>query len=1458
MKDTPNNEKTSEQENLSSSSYSSSYSVDGDDSPSRSRSPSPSPSHDKPSSKHASISVSNEIIRDVDDIREIRLDTSMGNPFAIPGIIFPTDDEKHKTSTTESTTTTTTNTLPPPVEEQAPAPSPSPAPASPARAPPALATASIPNNQQTASYEPIPSPTPRHAEPAPSSAPQSKSILEESTALRAAPPAPHAPLKKPNIFARLTFHWVTSIVNKGRQHQLTMDDLRPLPENHRTDVCYQRFYEQYQKTDASGKVKNRKNLLFTTFKSMYAWTWFAALLLYVVSQLAFLANSLMLQAMISWIENLNEAAYIGPVLAAGMVAAPIVAAFTANHGVVLSMRISLKARVALNAAIYAKALRMSVSKDGASFGEVVDLLNNDSNRIINSFHEIIFGCIAPFQIIIITALIYVQIGPYAFVCIGTVFLLLLPNGLVAKKMHMSRKNMLGHTDERLRSIGEFVQGIRAIKCYVWESFFKGRIYHHRDLELYEIRRFAYLKSTLYFLMGVLPSMAALATFVAYVLSGNELTATKAFVTLSLINLIRFPLAYIPVAILNISANIVAFGRIQKFLDQAEAVIPKHGNRTEKVVISNADFNWIAQAVPPTLSDVNVEIQPNELAMIVGSVGSGKSTLLSAILGEVPIEKGDLEVNGNIAYVPQTAWILNASFKDNIIMGDPFDEERFYETTRVCALDSDITMLSAGIMTQIGEKGVNLSGGQQQRVSLARAVYSKKDILLLDDCLSAVDQRVAKHIFDHCINGYLRERTVVFITNHLHFVPGCDHMIVVKEGKVVAQFKKTDTTGDEMMRQLEVLGIREAIDEANADEKLKQSQSVQLANAAATGAPANAEVRVSSAAVKAAVASSSAPAANAPAPAPKPAMKADANSLVRDEERMSGAIPWSVYTGYVKTGGAPIFITVACFSALALFSHAAGDYWLSYWVTDRLGRTVDFYLIIFAMFAGVELVLQSVGSFTTVGFGIKACRTFHERMSNSLLNAKIGFFDANPLGRILNRFSRDQDMLDVGITERMYQFLAACLLIIVTIIILGLSSYYILIAVVPMGICYFFVQKFFRKASIELKRLEAVQKSPILAQMVESLAGVQSIRAFNMQSSFMNTFENRVDGMNNAYFHLMYATQWLGLVLDLLGIGIIIATVIVIVTSRDTINPGLVGLSIVYATSLRFGLTFSVLASTQTEISMNATERIMEYCNLPQEPADPPNPTPLPEVWPSVGNIEFTNVEVKYRPELPPVLRDINISIRPGEKIGIVGRTGAGKSTFASCLFRMVDLSAGRIIIDGVDIHNLPIDQLRSHLTILPQTPMLFMGTVRENLDPFSKHSDEELWEVLSVVQMKDIVSGFPDKLESQVDEGGENFSQGQRQLICFARALLQGSKVLLLDEAMANIDFYTESIIQQAVQVHLKDCTVLTIAHRIASIMQSDRVMVMDKGRLVEFDNPQVLLEREDSLFRRMVNTVVE
>jgi len=1277
------------------------------------------------------------------------------------------------------------------------------------------------------------------------------SILAESTTLKTTPTKLH----KPSIISRLTLHWITRIINMGRKKQLTMDDLLPIPDNHRTDICFQRFAEQYRKTDQSGKVKSRKNLLFTSFRDMYGWTWFIALVLYIVSQLAFLANSLMLQAMIAWVENTTEALYIGWVLAAGMVAAPILAAFTANHGIVMSMRISLKARVALNAAIYDKALKMSTSKDGASFGEVVDLLNNDSNRIINSFHEIIFGCVAPFQIIIITALIYVQIGPFAFVCIGTVFLLLLPNGLVAKKMHTSRKNMLGHTDERLRSIGEFVQGIRAIKCYVWESFFKGRIYHHRDLELYEIKRFAYLKSTLYFLMGVLPSMSALATFVAYVLSGNTLTATKAFVTLSLINLIRFPLAYIPVAILNISANIVAFGRIQKFLDQAEAVPPKRGNRLDrKVVVNNADFNWIAQSDPPTLKDVNLEVAPKEFTIIVGSVGSGKSTLLSAILGEVPIEKGDLEVNGDIAYVPQTAWIVNASFKDNIIMGDPFDEDRFYETTRVCALDSDIAMLNAGIMTQIGEKGVNLSGGQQQRVSLARAVYSKKDILLLDDCLSAVDQRVAKHIFEHCINGYLKERTVIMITNHLHFVPGCDHLVVVKEGKIVAQFNSNDTTGNEMMHQLEVLGIREAIEEANADEKLKQTQSSQLA-AVANG---ESSTTTTTAEIK--------PASPKPAPAApvvRAPVKADNNVLVRDEERMSGAIPWSVYTGYVKTGGVAIFVSVASFSALALFSHAAADYWLSIWVTDRLGYTaagrgIELYLIIYAMFAGLELVLQSVGSFATVGFGIRACKTFHERMVNSLTNAKIGFFDANPLGRILNRFSRDQDMLDVGITERMYQFFAACLLIITTIIILGLSSYWILIAVLPMAIAYFYIQKFFRKASIELKRLEAVQKSPILAQMVESLAGVQSIRAFNMQQAFMKTFTTRVDGMNNAYYHLMYATQWLGLVLDLLGIGIIIATVVVIVTSRDTINPGLVGLSIVYATSLRFGLSFSVLASTQTEISMNATERIMEYCNLPQEPADPPSPTPLPEVWPSAGNIEFTNVEVKYRPELPPVLKEININIRPGEKIGIVGRTGAGKSTFASALFRMVDLSQGKIVIDGVDIHNLPIDQLRSRLTILPQTPMLFMGTVRENLDPFSDHTDEELWEVLAVVQMKDIVAAFPHKLENAVDEGGENFSQGQRQLICFARALLQGSKVLLLDEAMANIDFYTESIIQQAVQVHLKNCTVLTIAHRIASIMQSDRVMVMDKGRLVEFDNPEVLLQRPGSLFKRMVDTVVE
>ena len=1113
------------------------------------------------------------------------------------------------------------------------------------------------------------------------------------------------------------------------------------------------------------------------------------------------------------------------------------------------------------------------------------ICNQDLPVIILNLIVLVWS--GPLQIIIALCFLYNTMGPSIGAGVGILILAIPLNTFIARKMRTYQKTQMGNKDARVKLMNEILNGIRVIKLYAWETPFLEKIsFIRNDLELATLKKIGVMSAVQNFTWTSIPFLVSLSTFAVYVsVSDHPLTSDIAFVAIALFGLLQFPLTVFPNVITSTIEASVSLYRIEDYLASQEldpnAVTrsdyrndPSFTDETPLVEIKNGEFTWSVEDSASTLKEINLEVKKGSVTAIVGRVGSGKSSLISALLGDTVKVDGDVILRGSVAYVPQQPWVMNASLRDNIVFGHRWDAHFYDRVLEACSLKSDIAILNGGDQTEIGERGINLSGGQKARVSLARAIYARADIYLLDDPLSAVDAHVGRHIFDHVIGpeGILKNKARVLVTHGISFLSRTDKVVMLRDGRVALSgtYSELMSQKSELYALVNDFGNQQqgnsksnSEDEgtiAAGDEDVLQSDtaSIELVPREEDETLNRRRQRMNSD-VSAMSAKTLRRASLVSLSKAGKAKDAEGDRLITTEESAKGSVTWDVYKEYAKSCSLYGVIIVLVLIVLAQLASVGTNLWLKHWSSQNqdhgTNKSVWFYLGIYALIGWSSTLFAMVQTLVLwVYCAIRSARVLHSDMLETIMRSPMSFFDTTPLGRILNRFSKDQHTVDEVLPRTFNGYFRVLFSVISTIVIIAFSTPLFMILVVPLGFIYIYVQRYYLATSRELKRLDSVGKSPIYSHFQETISGVSTIRAYEQQNRFMYENEGKLDDNQRAYFPSISCNRWLAVRLEFLGSIIILAAalfaVLGVVYGSSSIDAGLVGLSVSYALNVTQALNWVIRSYCEIETNVVSVERIKEYIDLPTEKYNAVRG--VSPMWPEKGSIEFRDYGARYRPGLDLALRDLSFTVAPKEKIGIIGRTGAGKSSLSLSLFRIVEAAKGSIIIDGVDISSLRLFDLRSRLTIIPQDPVLFAGSVRENLDPFGTHDDAELWQALQHSHLGEHITKMDGKLNAVVLEGGENFSVGQRQLICLARALLRKTTILVLDEATAAIDVETDSIIQETIRRQFSNCTILTIAHRINTVLDSDRILVLDKGSIAEFDTPNKLLANNESIFYSM------
>ncbi|XP_060220230.1 multidrug resistance-associated protein 1 isoform X4 [Meriones unguiculatus] len=1145
----------------------------------------------------------------------------------------------------------------------------------------------------------------------------------------------------------------------------------------------------------------------------------------------------------------------------------------------------MRIKTAVVGAVYRKALVITNSaRKSSTVGEIVNLMSVDAQRFMDLATYINMIWSAPLQVILALYLLWLvcfplvsffcreglprpsterawNLGPSVLAGVAVMIFMVPFNAVMAMKTKTYQVAHMKSKDNRIKLMNEILNGIKVLKLYAWELAFQDKVLNIRQEELKVLKKSAYLAAVGTFTWVCTPFLVALSTFAVYVTvdENNILDAKKAFVSLALFNILRFPLNILPMVISSIVQASVSLKRLRIFLsheelepDSIERCSIKDGGGMNSISVKNATFTW-SRGEPPTLNGISFSIPEGALVAVVGQVGCGKSSLLSALLAEMDKVEGHVALKGSVAYVPQQAWIQNDSLRENILFGHPLQERYYKAVMEACALLPDLEILPSGDRTEIGEKGVNLSGGQKQRVSLARAVYCNSDIYLFDDPLSAVDAHVGKHIFEKVVGptGLLKNKTRILVTHGISYLPQVDVIIVMSGGKIsemgsYQELLDRDGAFAEFVRTYASAEQDLASEDDSVSGLGKESKPVENGMLVTDTVGKHLQRHLSSSSSHS---GDTGQQHSSLAELQKTGTKEETWKLMEADKVQTGQVQLSVYWDYMKAIG--LFIS---FLSIFLFlcnhvSALASNYWLSLWTDDHpiVNGTQEHRNFRLSVYGALG-ILQGVAVFgysmaVSIG-GIFASRHLHLDLLHNVLRSPMSFFERTPSGNLVNRFSKELDTVDSMIPQVIKMFMGSLFSVIGAVIVILLATPIAAVIIPPLGLVYFFVQRFYVASSRQLKRLESVSRSPVYSHFNETLLGVSVIRAFEEQERFIRQSDLKVDENQKAYYPSIVANRWLAVRLECVGNCIVLFAALFSVIYRHNLSAGLVGLSVSYSLQITAYLNWLVRMSSEMETNIVAVERLKEYSETEKEAPWQIQETAPHSTWPHSGRVEFRDYCLRYREDLDLVLKHINVTIEGGEKVGIVGRTGAGKSSLTLGLFRINESAEGEIIIDGVNIAKIGLHDLRFKITIIPQDPVLFSGSLRMNLDPFSQYSDEEVWMALELAHLKDFVSALPDKLNHECAEGGENLSVGQRQLVCLARALLRKTKILVLDEATAAVDLETDDLIQSTIRTQFESCTVLTIAHRLNTIMDYTRVIVLDKGEVRECGAPSELLQQ--------------
>ncbi|KEH18316.1 ABC transporter C family member 8 isoform X2 [Medicago truncatula] len=1243
------------------------------------------------------------------------------------------------------------------------------------------------------------------------------------------------------FLSKLIFSWVNSLLRLGYSKPLDLEDIPSLVSEDEADMAYQKFVRAWESLVRDKTKNNTKSLvlwsIIRTFLKENILIAFYAL----IRTISAVVSPLILYAFVNYSNRTEADLKQGLSIVGILILTKLVDSLSQRHWFFNSRRSGMKMRSALMVAIYQKQLKLSSSaRTRHSAGEIVNYIVVDAYRMGEFPWWFHMAWASALQIVLSIFILFGVVGIGALPGLVPLLICGLLNVPFARILQNCQSQFMISQDERLRSTSEVLNSMKIIKLQSWEKKFKNLIESLRDKEFVWLYKAQILRASSSFLYWMSPTVISAVVFLGCAVSKSApLNAETVFTVLATLRNMGEPFKLIPEALSIMIQVKVSFDRLNNFLLDEE-INNDDGERSLKqfsvnaMEIQDGNFIWDHESVSPTLRDVNIEIRRGQKIAVCGPVGAGKSSLLYSILGEIPKISGTVNVGGTLAYVSQSSWIQSGTVQDNILFGKTMDKTRYEKAIKACALDKDINDFSHGDLTEIGQRGINISGGQKQRIQLARAVYNDADIYLLDDPFSAVDAHTAAILFNDCVMNALREKTVILVTHQVEFLSEVDTILVMEGGRVIqsGSYENILTSGTAF--ELLVSAHKDKVTELNRDSENRggyenevlpnpqDSHGFHLTKNKSEGEISSIKDPIGT-------------------------------QLTQEEEKVIGNVGWKPFWDYINySKGTSMLCLIMLAQSGFMALQTSSTYWLA--IGIEIPKVTNTTLIgVYALISFSSAAFVYLRSYLTALLGLKASTAIFSSFTTAIFNAPMLFFDSTPVGRILTRASSDLSILDFDIPYSITFVASTAIEILVVICIMVSVTWQVLIVAVPVMVASIYVQQYYQAAARELIRINGTTKAPVMNFAAETSLGVVTVRAFNMVDRFFKNYLKLVDTDASLFFHSNVAMQWMVLRIEALqNLTVITAALLLILHPQGYVSPGLVGLSLSYAFSLTGAQVFWTRWFNNLSNYIISVERIKQFIHIPAEPPAIVDNNRPPYSWPSKGKIDLQGLEIRYRPNAPLVLKGITCTFQEGSRVGVVGRTGSGKSTLISALFRLVEPSKGDILIDGINICSIGLKDLRTKLSIIPQEPTLFKGSIRTNLDPLGLYSDDEIWKAVEKCQLKETISKLPSLLDSSVSDEGGNWSLGQRQLFCLGRVLLKRNRILVLDEATASIDSATDAILQRVIRQEFEECTVITVAHRVPTVIDSDMVLVLSYGKLVEYDEPSKLMDTNSS-FSKLV-----
>ncbi|KAJ7563499.1 hypothetical protein O6H91_03G113100 [Diphasiastrum complanatum] len=1289
-----------------------------------------------------------------------------------------------------------------------------------------------------------------------------------------------------SLFSRAIWQWINPLLRNGSKNTLQIDEIPTLSPDDRAESMSALFQSRWSKNPGIHAVRST---LFRCFWPQLLFTGFVAL----VRVLVMYVGPVLIQRFVDYTSGKGDSVYEGYYLVLLLLSAKSIEVLASHQYNFHSQKLGMNIRTAIITAVYRKGLRLSnSSRQAHGVGQIVNYMVVDGQQLSDVILQLHNLWVLPLQVCVALGILYSVLGTPMFAGFVVMITVVSINFYCSKQQRRFQTEVMKQRDERMKATTEVLNFMKIIKFQAWEEHFRQRIESFRRIEYSWLTKFMISVASNIFVLWICPTVVSTVTFAACILLKRELTPGRVFTATATFRILQEPIRLFPQSLISISQALVSLDRLDRYMRSGEldtaAAEKLPADPASAVSVENGCFSWEEEETNPVLSNIDVNVKPGWLVTIVGAVGSGKSSMLAALLGEMHKISGKVRTHGTTAYVSQGAWIQNGTIEDNILFGQPMDRERYKKTMSVCALEPDMGLMEYGDQTEIGERGINLSGGQKQRIQLARAVYQDSDIYLLDDIFSAVDAHTGSKLFKECVRGILRRKTILLVTHQVEFLHGADLILVMRDGKIVQsgtyrELLKGGTDLDTLVAAHKdaMASIQSDSSSHNNPQTLEmQDWEVESSEACDINYIATliedstnpnhtctnqkrSPTKALSFSNRNSFKSQSATTLSHQHEPPSDNSRQNSGSkkgsskLIDDEKREAGRVGWRIYWLYLtKAFGWPLLFLLIFVQAVWQVLLVSSDYWLANETSVDQQKDFDSsrFISVYFWIASGTWVCVIIRTILVTTLGLKTAQTFYLDMLRRIFRAPMAFFDTTPSGRILSRSSTDQTTLDVILPFFCGGSLALYFATIGVVVVTCQVTWPIIFVIAPLGWLYLSYQAYFIVTSRELTRLDSITKAPVIHHFSETVAGLMTIRCFQKQEQFIKANLDRVNTNIRMDFHNNAANEWLGYRVEMTGTIVLCSTALLFVAlPLNMIKPELVGLSLSYGLALNACLYWSIWLTCNVENKMVSVERIRQYTEIESEAPLVIMECRPPQEWPPEGTITMIDLQLRYRTNTPLVLKGISLSITGGQKVGVVGRTGSGKSTLVQALFRLVEPSGGQILIDGIDITKIGLSDLRSRFGIIPQEPTMFEGTIRSNIDPLDQYTEDEIWEGLEKCQLADIVKQKPEKLDSSVVDNGDNWSVGQKQLFSLGRALLKRSRILFLDEATASVDSQTDGVIQKTIRDEFATSTVISIAHRIPSVMDSDFVLVMDAGKVKEFDRPARLLEQPKSVFSALV-----